>query len=680
MANVLALLKPTAQPSMNGFDLSQKHVYSSSSGRIDSPVQIETVPRDKFQIDLAALMRTMTLQTAAFLRGKVTYDFYFVPYSQIWHPFNQFIGQRKDVHSANQKGIKFVPCIHLMDLFELCWYVYQYQKTAVVPDVRLNDVQGYCWSTNLFRMLDFFGYGNYLHLQTLLLDEDTTHDDWAVAIEPYHNKYVNVFRPAAYQHIWYDYYRNKFYDNYEFQENAYMSDYVLSFNFDDIKCGSFSESIIPIKVDIDNGDTVFDNENLRVIMLFTQRYVQYKQDLFQSALPSTQFGVVSSVELDLSDVSLAISSSLSGNPAGSLEDVVVGSPTYDDNAQSLVYAPLGATYESSPNAVSFKTNVNGEVTDMDNLPLNFRTPHSHPLGGQLSLNKGNMAVSSGGVIDDRSSLSFDVLTLKRAEALQKWRQNALRAGNMVDDSFRAHYGATPRYESDNNALKLGSFEGKLDVNAVTATAASDAAVNGQVGDLGATGVTTIQGKKIHFECSDFGVIVCFNYFRPESEYNSTMIDKANRLSEPFDFFTPEFQNMGLDTINMVDYNNNMLHQNTVLGYAAQYWWYKQALDKVHGEFAKYYFKYTDEGSIQKITGNTNMWVAPRDFTFYVTGSGFKRGLKTLYVAPEVLDNIFGVNYSENVFGLDGFVDQFHFNCYFDIKAIRPMSVVGLPNF
>lgn len=662
MANVLSLLKPTAQPSMNGFDLSQKHVYSSAAGRLDSPLQLETVPRDKFKIDIASLMRTMTFQTAAFLRGKVTFDFYFVPYTQIWHPFNQFVGQRKDVHSANQKGIKFCPVINLRSLFNLAYLIYKtYHETPTSGDgLKFLDVHGYAWCTNLFRMLDFFGYGNYLHLQALMMDSSTTDELWADAVAEYGNKYVNVFRPAAYQHIWYDYYRNKFYDNYEYQENDYMSDYVLSFNFDDIACTSFANSIIPINDDVAH---LSDPENLRVIMLFTQRYCQYKQDLFQSALPSTQFGVVSSVEIDVD----GFTATFTGN---------TGNPQYEEGQRSTLVDVADGSALASNDILSDSDgdivgSVGGVATD-----ARISTPHKHGLTASF--------------VRDDSTVSFDVLTLKRAEALQKWRQNALRAGNMVDDSFRAHYGATPRYESDNNALKLGSFEGRLNVNSVEATASSGAEVNGQVGDLGATGTSVIQGKPINFECSDFGVIVCVNYFRPESEYSSTMLDKANRLYEPFDFFIPEFQNMGLDTINMVDYSNNLLAQNQVLGYAAQYWWYKQAIDKVHGEFAKYLYKFDDLSSIAKFVGNTDMWVAPRQLDFFSDRlGGFHRSVSTLYVNPNVLDDVFAIYYDDGVLpgadedsvhGYEGFTDCVHFNTYFDIKAIRPMSVVGLPNF
>ena len=638
MANVLALLKPTAQPSMSGFDLSQKHVYSGCPGRIDSPVQIETVPKDHFKINVGSLMRTMTLNTAAFLRGKITFDFYFVPYTQIWHPFNQFIGQRKDVHSALQKGIARCPILNLGDLFRLAYKIHTDDATQTHSLYNV-DIHSIPWSTNLFNMLDFLGYGNYYWLKDMF--ENSEYNDVHNAILRFNDKYINIFRAAAYQHVWYDYYRNKFYDNYEYFQEYNHSDYVLAFNFDDVPCNDFASSIIPIDYTSATAET-----SKRVISLFTQRYCQYKQDLFQSALPSQQFGAVSSVEFDAT--------------------LSTGSSIYSIGSDNLT-----RNYDQNGNPIQTST-------DLTNSTLGFvlagttvaqaRTPHVH-----------NIAQST----------SFDVLALKRAEALQKWRQNALRAGNMVDDSFRAHYGVTPRYEQDNVALKLGSFEGSLNINTVQATAEnSNAVANGKVGDLGASATAVVEGNEISYDCRDFGVIICMQYFRPESEYNSTMIDKANRLSEPYDFFTEEFQNIGLDTINKVDYNVSLDGVNEVLGYAAQYWWYKQALDKVHQEFAKYTFNRQSPNVQTRITeqfkGDKVFWVAPRDLDFFSMDSsqGFMRVKSTLYVSPNLLDDVFGVAYHtmDTTHNSTVITDNLLFNTYFDIKAVRPMSVIGLPQF
>ena len=99
--NFLNLLKPVADTSSNVFDLSRKHVVSSKPGQLVPCLCVETVPKDKIRIDMAALQRTMTLNTAAFVRGKFRYDFFFVPYVQLWHHF-QYPTRKHNYH--NPKG------------------------------------------------------------------------------------------------------------------------------------------------------------------------------------------------------------------------------------------------------------------------------------------------------------------------------------------------------------------------------------------------------------------------------------------------------------------------------------------------------------------------------------------------------------------------------------------------
>ena len=74
MANLFKALKPTADLGHSAFDLSQKHVFSSKPGLAVPVSSIETVPGDHFQINIGSLHRTMTMNTAAFLRGKFRYD------------------------------------------------------------------------------------------------------------------------------------------------------------------------------------------------------------------------------------------------------------------------------------------------------------------------------------------------------------------------------------------------------------------------------------------------------------------------------------------------------------------------------------------------------------------------------------------------------------------------------
>lgn len=694
MSNFLSLLKPKADLSKNGFDLSQKHVFSLSSGRLDCPLFVETIPNDNFRIDLASLMRTMTFNTASFLRGKLTFDLFFVPYAQLWHPFNQFVSQRKDLHTTLQKGCQFVPHISLGKLLLLIFHARVEDDDTIIDSLR--DVHNFAWIGNIVRILDFLGYGNFEWFvrglephgddPNAMIDENNV----STYVAPYMDKHVNLFRIAAYQHIWYDYYRNKYYDLGYSTDGTNIDDYVKLFNFDDLDCTTFANAELPVPVAAENVDWN-DPQIIRVVNIFKQRYVQYKQDVLQSALPSQQFGAVSSVVIgDGSGSSQTVPVALTGSvvfPSGSTisstyPDTITGSTNVSRILRNTTNAMV-------PNVTGFRGDTTGHViastSSESNVPVNLVSNHTH----RIVLDGTTAAASVGGdlTIPSTGSGSFDVLALRRAEVLQKWRQNALRAGNMTDDSFRAHYGTAPRYAMDENVVKLGSFESVLNVNPVEATADTGGS-NGRVGDLAATGVSVTSGNTISFDCSDFGVIVGCVYFRPESEYSSTMLDRANILSEPFDFFTPEFMNVGLDSIRMSDYSIADFHTNfnSNLGFAPQYWWYKTAFDKVHGEFARYYYNRLSRGSVDYDTllfkGNMLPWVAPRNLHFErVLGQDDPlRELRSLYVSPDVLDDVFAVNYEDTSGLFNKVVDTFIVNVAFDIKALRTMSVIGLPEF
>lgn len=605
MADLFKALKPHASLAKNGFDLSRKHVFSSQNGMALPCLAVETVPNDYFEIDLASLSRTQTLNTAAFLRGKQRFDFFFVPYSQMWHPFNQFISQRTDKHSTLQKGHIYCPVISLAGILQ---FIYDARQSSGARDMMY-----YRICDNAIRLLDLLGYGDFRWIM------ESTQQNLDELLPFYADKYVNVWRLAAYQHIWYDYYRNKYYDVDDTggigvnpnTPGSYFADYVSAFNFDDIDCSTFANSIIPTSNGSFNSSGQPVGDYVRLTNLLGLRYIQWKKDLFTTALPSQQFGVVSSVDLNGVMLISSVSSSSSNTPY--------------------------VASSSSSNALS----------------------------------------SDRGSGDQYWSIpsAFDVLSLRKAEALQQWKQNTLRAGQMTDDSFEAHYGVKPYYEGDENVNYLGSFSSALQINSVEATAASaSASINGSVGDLAATGTIVVNGSKLKFECKDFGVIVCIASFLPESEYSSNALDKANTLYEQFDYFTPEFQNIGLEAVALSNVNLNIDKDqlNQVIGYAPRYWMYKTAVDKVFGEFKDTASLYDDEVQDETIGGSLEAWVAPRaEFT----AGNNQRYLKSFYVNPQVFDNVIGVRANS-----DQHTDYLIHNVFFDIKAIRPMSVLGLPQF
>ena len=612
MSNLFRGLRPKTKLARNGFDLSQKHVFTTRPGQAVPCLCVETVPGDHIEINMANLTRTMTLNTAAFIRGKFNFDFYFVPYTQLWHPFNQFINQRKDKHSANQKGSLYCPVIALSKVLHLIGACLMESDADLLQNSE--DIYGYNWGYNALRLLDMLGYGSYYEILDQLDDATTL----ATYCNQFTGVFINVFRLAAYQHIWYDIYRNKYFDVEEEYALGLTQnrDYVKYFNFDDIDCTNFANAIISVNAT--------DKLNDRVFGLFQQRYVQYKKDLLTSVMPSTQFGVVSSVSFDNFRIR---NFKLSG---------------YSDISSS-------------------STNV--EIND--DLQVGYVNEDSE-FNETFSLDSGS------------SPNAFDVLQLRKAEVLQRWKQLTLRAGNMVDANWEAHFGKTPRYENDENVMYLGSHSSQLQINPVESTASYTAGgVAQKVGSLGATGTSVADGQTITFDLKDegdYGVIMCICYFTPENEYNAIGIDKANTLYEQFDFFTPEFENIGLEAVERAfyDFAENPSDRNDVLGYAPRYWMYKTALDKVHGSFI-------DTGTY----GSLKYWTAPRHEIF-TQSADLKlgtRALATFYVDPAQMNNIFGLTLSPSDIRTQGIgLDPFYHNVMFDIKAIRPMSVLGLPQF
>lgn len=609
-----------AKVNHSNFDLNKRIAFSLPCSYIRPIYSAPTIPNEHHKIDFTGIMRTETMNTAAFANGKVHVNFFFVPYSQLWHGFNQFVTQKHDKHSVRFQGTNFVPNVSLYHL------VYDHLRLlALRPDYAANEGPDAFYDqfhfnrfTGACALLQVFGYGNFYwmhgrsdneitaHLQTLFGTFDS--DGWHLTKD----KYVNLFPILAYQHIWYDYYRDNIYDDRTFDGN----EYVTTFNLDNVVCNTVTDSHF----------TLTDNQFAQI---FECHNVKYKKDLFTSLMPSTQFGAVSGVEFDTLDLS-----NLDGDyPTLANSDGLW--TTYDLRVQNA------GAFDTS-NAAS------NNFSDVDGAAADF--------------------ISNG-------KASFDVLSLRRAQLLQRWKQNALRAGNMVDDNFMSHFGVKPYYEDDNNVRFLGSFSADMNINPVTATATTNDAVNGKVGDLAAIGVGSFSGKEIDFQCNDYGCIVGVAAFLPDVSYNANGIHKENTLIEPFDYPNPEFNNVGFEPISAwnlsLEYGNTRnVDDNAVMGFGSPWSYLKTNIDEVYDEFSS--FQVTPSVKWQ---GSLTSWIFKRFAdTTNVNGLSF-RLKKTLYVNPHVTDSIFGIEYD----GTNA-TNPFLFSCNVNHRAIRPLSVLGLPEF
>ena len=563
--NVMKLVKPSPHRARNDFDLSHRAVFSQNFGELIPSTCIETVPGDHIELSVANLVRAIPMVTSPFLRAKQHVDVWFVPYKDLWHNFDNFVTQRTQPVSSAMKDHKFLPHTDIYDLYANVNYGGAAQ-----------DVAGRSCSVTSIRLLNMLGYADSNH---------------ASSTNPHK---VNLFRLAAYNYIWYNEYRQQYYDDGTRILGSGANPAAL-FNFDDLVCDT--EANADISATSLSGMTW----QSRLSAMAQMRYRCWKKDLFTGLLPSTQFGNIS-----------ALSSVQVGNVAVQISNGAVNTP----------FSSVG--YDTANDRV---------VATDGNSNTNF-------------------------VVRGVSS-SFDILSLRKSEAVQIWREYALRAGNRVKDNMEAHYGIESDFR-DHRPTYIGSVDSPLNIGDVIATANStftgNTNPNSHVGDIAGKGTSVLDDNRFKFDAKDFGVIMAISSILPEAEYNAFGIDRMNQLLESEDFFVPEYENLGLEPVSSCTFVNTPSSVSQVIGYAPRYIGYKQKLDQCYGDFT---------------TGHILApWCSPKFDVSNLLMTPGAMPLTVLYVNPA----IYNVNFSLAV----GTSDQFLNDTYFDVDAVRPMSVLGLP--
>lgn len=693
MAKIFDWLKPTGNVSTNAFDVSKRTTFSMPCANLECPLIRVASPKYKGEISLNnSVINTRPMINQPFNRGQFVLDFYQVPFKQIMSRFDEFYTQLQEGFSSsdNLDNNPQLPHVDLWTLVSMMAYdymscmfdnhgyiieagIYRFTwSTEMIPSSTIAsqlilgvDVHGIPRCYGMFRLLDLMGYGNFYmafkEFATLyarwtvnptldyrpvarkllrdfqkfifdkFIDGDGISQDYYDAVDeffesettltdPYqiciqlNDANLNNFNVAdgpgprlcpnilafyAYQKVFADIYRNSFYDH----SNRF------AFNADDI-CNNDSGSSFVELLSWLNGSFPHGSELwFKHIEVFELRYRQFKKDMFTSLLPNSQFGEVSTVNVGDSVFNLRV---------------------------------VNAPGDSSNNGQALGVN----IRNSDNF---VRVGGSGPTGYT-------------NVADFKSNnLTFSVLMQRRAEALQKYKERYLRAGNRMRDQYISSFGKVPYYLEDKYVRYLGSIDSRLSVQGVPAT--SDTG-DYTVGERGSYGYAGINGK-INFTCDDWSFIVGIFYYLPEVDYQSFGIEACHKFSEFQDFIVPEFENVGLEPV----YRTTLSALATqvsgipapvggerVIGYGPSYMYFKTDVDKVHGEF----------GSTNELNGVFHNWVTTR-------GNVSMSELSDYYVRPDYLNSVMQQGYT-------GGQDTDPFLCVldFDFKNIVPLSVVGLP--
>lgn len=283
MANIMNLTRVTNKPSRNGFDMSRKINFTSKVGELLPVWTMPVLPTDDIRINLSNFIRTQSLNQAAFARMRGYYDFYFVPYQQLWNQFNTAITQM-NTNLQNAQGPVMSdnkPLSGQLPFFS-CEQVAKY----IISLGQKKDAFGFFRSTQTCRLLEMLGYGDFSPY-----DPNGTLK-WIWDEHPMlNNLALSPFPLLAYQKIYADY--NRYSQWEKTNPSTFNLNYITGTNDLnlDLQVAGFTDTF----------------------NFFDIRYSNWQKDLFHGVLPVAQFGEASVVptetHVDASNFSIESSGS-----------------------------------------------------------------------------------------------------------------------------------------------------------------------------------------------------------------------------------------------------------------------------------------------------------------------------------------------------------------------------------
>lgn len=261
--NVFNLNVARAHLDRNAFDLSHNDVFSCAPGMLLPISTTEVLPNEHYEINPQIFLRTMPLNSAAFVRMRQHIEFFFVPMRVLCRQFNQFIvGTKYPISgiTALNDFDKKLPFVSIHSIFNAL-------SKGTQSDLLL-DGMGSDIKASAVRLLDLLGYG-----VTKLL-----------SVSDFPTGYcVSPFRLLAYQKIYSDFYRNPYYEAVD----------VTSFNADNYFGKSYSVS---------GAGTGSDVSVVRSFLRL--RYRNWAKDYFTSVQPQFEGAPFVTKRVDMSSFNL----------------------------------------------------------------------------------------------------------------------------------------------------------------------------------------------------------------------------------------------------------------------------------------------------------------------------------------------------------------------------------------
>lgn len=302
-----------AHPERNAFDLSHNDVFSCAPGMLLPISCTEVLPNEHYEINPQIFLRTMPLNSAAYVRMRQHVEFFFVPARVLLRQFPQFVVGTKYPISSLETLNSYsgnIPSVSLATL-----------RSLYVSAGEAGDGLGIASKYGYLRLFDLLGYG----LNSSRNVNDSSYPDkYTSGTSSQDSPKLSILRFAAYQKIYQDYYRNPYWEPAD----------ASIFNYDD----KFEQTL----------STSVAADKQRLYKLVTLRYRNWTKDFFTSVQPQFQGAPFVTSYVDMSHFVTFSTSSKGHNfvPDTVLTDLNTGIPTQTSSSSN--FASIGSTSNTGP--------------------------------------------------------------------------------------------------------------------------------------------------------------------------------------------------------------------------------------------------------------------------------------------------------------------------------------------
>lgn len=616
MSNLFSLSDIKNHPSRSGFDLSKHMPFTAKAGELLPVYSLFVYPKERYRLSHRHFTRTQPVNTAAFLRTREYFDWYFVPLRLLNKNLPSAIVQMAKNPTTATDPLTNKSITYDFPYTQLFWTPGQsslenavdmlYGYTAgseVFPKIK--NAFGFEAAALTTKLLSYFDFGNFK--QSLGVGGKnygvSSDPDFDLRASSAINKNVNLTELFAYQKIYADHYR---FSQWE-QNEAY------TYNFDYYSGGNF----LNLYDSYEKKKKFVANHSF-----LTLRYANWPKDLFMGLMPDQQLGEVATISIGQDSVSFA---PLKGY-------------FHLDDGNSELQAVKGVP--------------SGQAAGSDISLVTTRNLPSSPGASDL------------GVLQSQLIGSFSVIQLRTAQALQKWKEVSLVADQTYLGQVEAHLGVKLSSALADVSMYIGGSASNLSINEVE----NNNLVDGQA-TLAGKGVGSGSSSET-FVAPDYGILMCLYHVQPILDYTVTGQSWFKQITTTQDLPIPEFDRIGLESVRISSlFNQSTITPamgNFVMGYAPRFYGLKTDIDRIQGAFRstlKNWVVTLDASRLSVWFGNS---VTNTSTGSYLNYSFFK-------INPSMLDTVFSVA-ADSTWD----TDQFLVNAYFDVKAVRPFDYDGMP--